>query len=72
MFIVNEFKKCPCCGGKAKLESESISVGWNDTDKVFWIECCNCGIQTKKYSKRLDDNLEEDMFNAWNFRLHEN
>ena len=48
--------KCPCCGAGAHPKFE-------DFGKTFWIECDECGLQTKRY-----DSCGLDAINAWNRR----
>lgn len=48
--------KCPCCNGYARPRFE-------DFGETFWIECENCGLQTKRY-----ESCGLDAINTWNRR----
>lgn len=62
-----EIKKCPFCGGEAKvLEEYDCMVGV----KVYFIECCKCKAtflhgntkiekEIEKWNRRVDDGREE-------------
>ena len=54
--MTENLKRCPFCGGKAKL---------TDLTKApeSWVECTECGARTRFFS-----NSEEDAVSAWNAR----
>ena len=54
----NDLKRCPFCGGKAKLNE--ITRGYT----IYTITCDACGASTRAYGKRERD----DLINLWNER----
>lgn len=52
-----EIKKCPCCGGKAKLESSAYSG-------TVYIHCLKCGLSTKMFI------FVREAVDIWNRRVH--
>lgn len=43
---MDELKKCPFCGGVAKLLDElALKNGFN---KLYYVKCTSCGCMTKK------------------------
>lgn len=49
-------KKCPCCGGKAKLESSAYSG-------TVYIHCLKCGLSTKMFM------FVREAVDIWNRRV---
>lgn len=55
-----KLKRCPFCGGKAKLTDLKQAP-------ESWVECTECGARTRFFS-----NSEEAAVSAWNARKIEN
>ena len=54
--MTENLKRCPFCGGKAKLTDLTQAT-------ESWVECTECGARTRFFS-----NSEEDAVSAWNTR----
>lgn len=52
-----KLKRCPFCGGKAKLTDLKQAP-------ESWVECTECGARTRFFS-----NSEEAAVSAWNARI---
>ena len=50
-------KKCPCCGGKAKLDSSAFSG-------TIHIHCTKCGLGTRAFMS------VKKAIESWNRRVH--
>lgn len=50
---------CPCCGSFAHPKFEDFGA-------TFWIECDDCGLQTKRF-----DSCGNDAIEAWNRRTEQ-
>ena len=51
-------KPCPFCGGDGALKTESIVVGFGDSDRLSFVECKECGARTKGFG-RLEADKED-------------
>lgn len=56
---MNALKRCPFCGGEAKLRKVKI------TDE-FYVECCNGSCSTLPTTWHFE--TEEEAIDAWNTR----
>lgn len=57
-------KKCPFCGGKAKVEEYDVPL-WNNTwKKGYYIKCFECECQTKYVKEDRDEVVK-----LWNMRF---
>lgn len=57
-------KKCPFCGGEAKISYLSEKPGYRGTK----VECENCGARTKFFIISTEYGSTEEAVKAWNTR----
>lgn len=73
---MEELKRCPFCGGEAKLKMEcKHDVGW-----TIWCECTKCYAKSTGYCPELSkkdkalnniDTCKNAAIKAWNRRVEE-
>lgn len=59
---MDELKRCPCCGHKAKL----LEHRFNELPPTYGVECTACSLSTWQFWGR-----KEDAKKAWNTRVKE-
>lgn len=69
-----ELKKCPFCGGKAKIKATNKNYFFS-----IWVECA-CGVRTGEYSPNTDNEdstmnnikeCENKAIKIWNRRVND-
>lgn len=61
-----ELKSCPCCGGKAKLQTIQQSHG---KEPGAYVECDACGMQTNIHRCRTAKWAEVAAADNWSTRV---
>ena len=49
--MTEELKPCPCCGGKAHINTPSF--GWIGEVEKFSVSCNNCNFTTREHDELL-------------------
>lgn len=68
--ISKGLKKCPFCGGRARIDYSRAFVN-SESTKVTLVYCSRCHARSGKFDIRDYNNLEsalEDAVKAWNLR----
>lgn len=69
---MKELKKCPFCGGEAKLRKKNRTIINGETKRNCYVHCCDCDARAERfvyYDYAEPRYFHEKAIEAWNQRI---